>query len=120
MTNKLAMVAALTVVGALPAAAQRRSGPVVVATIETVHADSAGRAYRGRRLLSQHELDSITARLRTQPGATIWFSWDGGPGHIRTPAQEGVLYRLRETGIRVELRSDSTMRSRVVLERPPE
>jgi len=91
----------------------------VVATIETIHVDSAGHAYRGRRQLSQRELDSITTRLRTQPGAAIWFSWDGGAQHIRTPAEEGVLYRLRQTGIRVELRSDSTVRSHVVLERTP-
>ena len=112
---RTSMVVTLALAGALPLAAQ---GPrKVVASIETVHADSAGHAYRGRHQLTSRELDSIVTGLRAQPGAVIWFSWAGGPANPRTLGEEALLTRIRRSGIRVELRSDSTMYSRVVPDR---
>lgn len=109
------MVLMLALAGAHPLAAQ---GPrKVVASIETIHADSIGHAYRGRHQLTSRELDSIVTGLRPQPGAVIWFSWDGGPARPRTGGEEALLARIRRSGIRVELRSDSTMFSRLVPDR---
>lgn len=86
----------------------------VVAVIESIHADSAGRAIRSGRSLSSASVDSLLTRLRKATGATIWYSWSGGPQAPRTEAQERLLAHLRSSGIRVELRSDSTMHSRVI------
>ena len=86
----------------------------VVAVIEEIHADSTGRAIRMGRSLSSASLDSMLTQLKHAAGATIWYSWSGGPQRPRTEGQERLLTHLRASGIRVELRSDSTARSRVV------
>lgn len=85
-----------------------------VAVIESIHADSAGRAIRSGRPLSSASLDSFLAQLQNTTGATIWYSWSGGPQRPRTEEQERLLAHLRASGVRVELRSDSTMYSRVI------
>lgn len=86
----------------------------VVAVIESIHADSAGRAVRNGRLLSSSSIDSLLTQLHQSTGATIWYSWSGGPQGPRTEGQERLLAHLRASGIRVELRSDSTTYSRVI------
>lgn len=86
----------------------------VVAVIESIHADSAGRAIRSGRLLSSASIDSLLTQLQKATGATIWYSWSGGPQGPRTEGQERLLAHLRASGIRVELRSDSTTYSRVI------
>jgi SAM-dependent methyltransferase len=86
----------------------------LVAVIESIHADSAGRAMQAGRPLTTGSLDSLLTRLEHQKGATIWFSWSGGPLRPRNEAQERLLTHLRASGARVELRSDSTSYSRVL------
>jgi hypothetical protein len=85
-----------------------------VAVIEPIHADSAGRAIRRGRRLSSASLDSLLTHLHGATGATIWYSWSGGPQRPRTRGQERLLAHLRASGVRVELRSDSTAYSRVI------
>jgi hypothetical protein len=65
-------------------------------------------------VLDAASLDGMLAALRSKPGAPIWFSWSGGPAQRRTPAHKLLLKRLRASGVHVELRSDSTLRSRVI------
>jgi hypothetical protein len=86
----------------------------VVAVIESIHADSAGRAIQAGRPLPPATLDSLLTQLEHTMGATIWFSWSGGPQQPRTDAQDRLLAHVRASGIRVELRSDSTSYSRVL------
>jgi hypothetical protein len=104
----------LALIGAAPLPAQQPRGVIVVAAITTIHSDSAGRAFQGSHNLSPKELDSMLVDLQPRRGATIWFSWDGGASHPRTPGEEALLTRLRKSGVRVELRTDSTRYSRVV------
>jgi hypothetical protein len=94
--------------------AQRRMSARAVAVIESIYSDSAGRAIRYGRPLSPTVLDSMCTVLRHTFGATFWFSWRGGPTQPRTAAQDRLLARLRASGVRVELRTDSTMFARVV------
>jgi hypothetical protein len=86
----------------------------IVAVIESIHADSAGRTMWNGRPLRPQSLDSLLTRLKQTIGGTIWFSWSGGPRQPRTEAQDRLLAYLRASGVRVELRSDSTFHSRVI------
>jgi hypothetical protein len=86
----------------------------MVAVIESIHADSAGRAIQGGRPIAPASLDSLLTELDHTTGATIWYSWSGGPTRPRTEGQERLLAHLRASGVRVELRTDSTMYSRVI------
>jgi hypothetical protein len=86
----------------------------VVAVIESVHADSAGRAIHGGRPIAPASLDSLLTELEHTMGATIWYSWSGGPERPRSEGQERLLTHLRASGVRVELRTDSTTYSRVI------
>jgi hypothetical protein len=113
MKVSVAFAAGLLAIAPLSLRAQGR----VVAVIDGIHADSGGGAFWRNKPLAATSLDAHLAALRSQLGATIWFSWSGGPNHRRTPAQEALLARLRASGIRVELRTDSTFRARVVHER---
>ena len=108
------LVLTLVMLPARVAFSQATRGVRVVAYIVSIHADSSGRALQGRRSLDSASLQGMLDSVRQRPGGTIWFSWSGGPAHPRTRAQEALLARLRASGVRVELRSDSTLRSRVV------
>src|SRR3954463_10914827 len=114
MNAKLIVTGLALVLGCKGGNAQSPRSVRVVAVIESIHADSAGRATEGGRQLSPASLDSLLMRLEHTVGATIWFSWSGGPRQPRTGAQDRLLTHLRASGVRVELRSDSTWHSRVV------
>jgi hypothetical protein len=94
--------------------AQRQVSVRAVAVIESIHADSAGRAIRRGQVVNAAVLDSLLSALRHNEGATIWFSWSGGPTQPRTVGQDRLLAQLQAAGIRVELRSDSTLFGRRV------
>lgn len=85
-----------------------------VAVIESIYADSMGRATHDGHALPAASLDSLLTQLRGTRGGTVWFSWSGGPQRPRTEAQERLLTHLRASGVRVELRTDSTSYSRVI------
>jgi hypothetical protein len=114
MRIKILIIALLLVAGSRAARAQASRSPRVVAVIESLHGDSAGRAIRRGRPLTPAALDSLLASMKNTVGATIWFSWSGGPKQVRTREQDRLLANLRASGIRVELRTDSTLRSRLV------
>jgi hypothetical protein len=114
MRMKILSIALVLVVGSRTAWAQASRSPRTVAVIESIHGDSAGRAIRHGRLLNPAALDSLLVSLKNTVGATIWFSWSGGPKKARTQEQDRLLTHLRAPGIRVELRTDSTLYSRVV------
>jgi hypothetical protein len=116
LKNLLLFGAALIALSAPTAHAQASRGVRAVAVLDAIYADSAGHAIRHGARLAPTSLDSLIAVLRPQRGATLWFSWAGGPAHRRTSAQAALLARLRQSGIRVELRTDSTFRARVVHE----
>jgi hypothetical protein len=88
----------------------------LVAVIESIHADSAGRAIHNGRPFPLVSLDSMLTELKRAMGGTIWYSWSGGPQRPRTEGQERLLAHLRASGVRVELRTDSTTYSRVIRE----
>ena len=114
MRSTVVVVTLILVAASAAARAQSSLPTTVVAVIESIHADSAGHAVRRGRSLSPSSLDSLLTSLEHTVGATIWFSWSGGPKQARTRDQDRVLAHLRASGIRVELRSDSTLHSRVV------
>jgi hypothetical protein len=114
MRSRVLLVLALLVLPTGLALSQASGGARAVAVIVSIHGDSSGRAIQHGRPLDAATLDTMLASLRPRFGATIWFSWSGGPAHRRTPGQEALLTHLRASGIRVELRTDSTMRSRVI------
>jgi hypothetical protein len=114
MPLRLVLFAGILLAGPRPSRAQARPGVTAVAVIVNIHSDSSGQAIQGGRRLDTAAVNHLLQELRSQRGATVWFSWSGGPEHRRTRDQEALLARLRESGVRVELRSDSTMHSRVI------
>jgi hypothetical protein len=114
MRIDIPIIALVLVVGARAARAQTSRPLRAVAVIESIYGDSAGRAIRHGRPLSPATLDSLLVSLKNTSGATVWFSWSGGPKQTRTRDQDRLLAHLRASGIRVELRTDSTLYSRVV------
>ena len=114
MRSRLLLLLGLAIAFPTLALAQARPGVRAVAVIVSIHADSSGRAIQNGKPLNATALDRMLTDLRPQLGATIWFSWSGGPGQSRTARQDTLLRRLRASGVRVELRTDSTMYSRVI------
>lgn len=114
MYSLILLLVALLGLPVMSARAQTKGGVRVVAYIVSIHADSSGRAVQGTRRLDSADVEGVLADLRQHLGATIYFTWSGGPTQRRTPGQEALLARLRASGVRVELRTDSTFRSRVV------
>ena len=108
-------ILALALLGVARVAEGQSSRPVrTVAVVESIYADSAGRALRHGHALNRAQVDSLLTGLKNTVGATVWFSWSGGPKQARTEAQDRLLAQLRASGIRVELRTDSTQYSRVI------
>jgi hypothetical protein len=114
MPFKILIIALMLVIGLRPAHAQSPRPVRAVAVIESIYADSAGHPIRHGRPMNIAQLDSLLTSFKNTVGATVWFSWSGGPKQPRTSAQNQLLARLRASGIRVELRTDSTAYSQVV------
>lgn len=114
MNAKMAAAGIALLVGASAVHAQSPARVRVVAVIEPIYGDSAGHAIRGGRPLNPAALDSLLVQLKHTLGATIWFSWSGGPTLPRTEGQDRLLAQLRASGVRVELRTDSTRYGRVI------
>ena len=114
MNAKIFLVSIAALTCSRAAHAQQTRPMRGVAVVEPIYSDSSGRAIVRGRPLTAAAVDSLCATLHHRFGATIWFSWSGGPSHPRTAAQDRLLARLRASGIRVELRTDSTLFSRVV------
>ncbi|HEV8246552.1 MAG TPA: hypothetical protein VGP93_12325 [Polyangiaceae bacterium] len=87
---------------------------MAVAGIALLVGANAVHAIRGGRPLTPTALDSLLAQLKHTVGATIWFSWSGGPTLPRTEGQDRLLAQLRAAGVHVELRTDSTRYGRVI------
>jgi hypothetical protein len=88
----------------------------VYANIFRLYADSAGRVFAAG---SSRPIVSVRDRLEdfaSQPGATVWFSWAGAPAP-RTVEQQRALARVERTNVRVEFRSDSTLRGQLLRNR---
>lgn len=114
MRIKISIIALVLALGTRAARAQTSRSPRLVAVIESIYGDSAGGAIHHGRPLNPAALDSLLVSLKNTVGATVWFSWSGGPKQARTRDQDRLLAHLRASGIRVELRTDSTLHSRVV------
>lgn len=114
MHSKIILTSLTLALGCRGGKAQTTRSVQLVAVIESIHADSAGRAIQGGRVIAPRSLDSLLTELKHTVGGTIWHSWSGGPERPRTEAQERLLTHLRASGVRVELRTDSTTYSRVI------
>ena len=114
MPFKTPIIALVLLIGSRAARSQNHHPARAVAVLEPIYADFAGRAIRRGRELNSAALDSLLLSLKNTPGATVWFSWSGGPKRARTGAQNRLLAQLRASGVRVELRTDSTAHSRVI------
>jgi hypothetical protein len=114
MHSKILLIGLALAFGCRGGKAQSPRSIRIVAVIESVHADSAGRALHNGRPIAPASLDSLLTDLTHRMGATIWYSWSGGPERPRTEGQERLLVHLRASGVRVELRTDSTTYSRVI------
>jgi hypothetical protein len=116
MPRLLFIVLALSIAQSRIAYGQAVGGGRAVAIIEILYADSTGQVFRGNRPVSRAALDSLLDALRPKRGATIWFSWAGGTLRRRTAAQDSLLAHVRQSAIRVELRTDSTFRAGLIRE----
>jgi len=115
MNLKILLAGIALLMNATSGHAQTPRSVRVVAVIEPIYGDSAGRAIVRGRPLNSPALDSLLMQLQHTIGATIWFSWSGTPTRVRTAAQDRLLAQLRASGVRVELRTDSTRYARVIL-----
>ncbi len=114
MRAKIVLTSLALALGCRRGKAQSPRSVQLVAVIESIHADSAGRALHGGHPMAPRSLDSLLTELKRTMGGTIWYSWSGGPARPRTEGQERLLAHLRASGVRVELRTDSTTYSRVI------
>jgi hypothetical protein len=108
------IIALMLLVGSRAAQSQNARTARVIAVIDSIYGDSAGRAIRRGRPSNPAALDSLLASLENTLGAAVWFSRSDGPKQARTKAQDRRLAQRSASGVRAELRTDSTTHSRAL------
>src|SRR6476661_8049726 len=97
MYSKSVLTSLALALGCRGGKAQPPRSVQLAAVIESIHADSAGRAIQGGRVIAPRSLDSLLTELKHAMGGTIWYSWSGGPAHRRAGAAAHASAGIRSS-----------------------